>query len=769
MSSTDRHLLTDERAAELGANRPSPDALLSLANWARQLSLRSAYIPLTPSQRHTIETVTDNCLSLVTFHPSSPQYTTTTSSALVFLGSASGCFHPSNSNEGSQKKLEDIIQAIGTVLLLSSPQSTDSTYKSNEARQLTTAVATAFPSAAAFLPTPHAACWLFTSLLHASMHFDIGREDDVDDNGDDGAAFAPHTGALSGLYSGFRAAITASLLAAPPTSSSGSSSTTVAAVLAIEHAYGVVRAVLLPIDGGNEKQRSVAVLIAGGMLDALVRQREQQRPNARVELIIQGLVEVLMRQAAHIHSTRHHHHREWRLEATATSLSIAQAYTRHPTTKLTSIDVIACTLSTLFNVIFDLRPLQKPKPQTSLFTWQQYMPIVIRTTLEQMDTAPPGVLASHRQEVLSILEHATLRIHEQYRQYIVDDWAHHRQQQQQLQQLLERCFSVTMEVVTRVEKGGPSCCIAATLGILANLQFCRVSTNAQYGLLVQYTVENMSQNTEEIKLAFSFFPPYHTLQRPCPAHGNAPAWLIDALSASKIQFLFDALSPCLAAVITATSTTTTSMDASTEDKDTVMIGRAVSLAFLYLLHPHPATGASAHRFLWSLWSASPVYAEQCAPYYAMRCLDGIHLQNSNINTTNNNNDEADVQQRMNALSQGLSTAFHVLPATSAVPLLCVQRILGTCRELGAAGTPCWDDRCVALFSVAVQQLFSVHYALKDGVFSALQGFIGSECPERLRGRVCGVVASAVASSEDCVRKPGLVKRYQEMVADGLIG
>lgn len=84
---------------------------------------------------------------------------------------------------------------------------------------------------------------------------------------------------------------------------------------------------------------------------------------------------------------------------------------------------------------------------------------------------------------------------------------------------------------------------AAVIGVLADLQFCRVGT-AQYAALLRAALAEAPSDPAAAASLTACLPCYADLAVQCPTHGGQAAWLIDAVSAAKVQLLFNALVPC---------------------------------------------------------------------------------------------------------------------------------------------------------------------------------------------------------------------------------
>lgn len=96
--------------------------------------------------------------------------------------------------------------------------------------------------------------------------------------------------------------------------------------------------------------------------------------------------------------------------------------------------------------------------------------------------------------------------------------------------------------------------------------------------------------------------------------------------------------------------------------------RLAPLAFLNLLHPHRPAAAAAHQVFCALLVALPEgRREPLAAYYVRRSLEGCPAG----------------APPPPELGQGLATVLAWLPLGSAVPLLCLQEVLGACMALAA--------------------------------------------------------------------------------------
>lgn len=84
---------------------------------------------------------------------------------------------------------------------------------------------------------------------------------------------------------------------------------------------------------------------------------------------------------------------------------------------------------------------------------------------------------------------------------------------------------------------------ATVVGVLADLQFCRVGT-AQYAALLRAALAEAPGDPAAAAILAACLPCYADLAVQCPAHAGQAAWLVDAVSAAKVQLLFNALVPC---------------------------------------------------------------------------------------------------------------------------------------------------------------------------------------------------------------------------------
>ena len=84
---------------------------------------------------------------------------------------------------------------------------------------------------------------------------------------------------------------------------------------------------------------------------------------------------------------------------------------------------------------------------------------------------------------------------------------------------------------------------ATVVGVLADVQFCRVGT-AQYAALLRAALAEAPGDPAAAASLAACLPCYADLAVQCPVHAGQAAWLVDAVSAAKVQLLFNALVPC---------------------------------------------------------------------------------------------------------------------------------------------------------------------------------------------------------------------------------
>ncbi len=167
----------------------------------------------------------------------------------------------------------------------------------------------------------------------------------------------------------------------------------------------------------------------------------------------------------------------------------------------------------------------------------------------------PLLPAREQQWVLQEVQVAALEAHRLYRRYsletpaawlaAVDSTA--------LRQLLDRLFLSCLALLGAAWQTAPSHALraqraqlaAAVLVALADLQFCRVASPQHAALLTAVLAEAPSDAAGAAAVAASL-PCYAELAAKCRARGGQPAWLVDGVTAAKVQLLMLALVPCVA-------------------------------------------------------------------------------------------------------------------------------------------------------------------------------------------------------------------------------
>lgn len=736
---------TDEEAAALvsAANEPSPpqpllaDIFFLLSGWARRLHHHT-----TPEQLNTLTSAINSATRILRdVGPSSPSG----AAAVFLLGSAAGALR-------SQDSVLDIAETIGNALL----------HRSHLNRPLVLDnIENLVNGCAAMIPAlsfqPEAACWIFTALLDMLSTLDVNVKANTSLVGDLAAR-------LASFYPAMRASTVA--LAVADQRAAPQAAVLPAGQRCLEGIYGVLRVLLLPlssrikdntVDDLDLRKNGVviaaAALAAGGILDGLISGAGRRR--AALQPLIYATSELLV-CAANVGDF---------LGQICTGLAVAQVFTAcrlPPPTPRT----LHCCLVALFNAALDIQPFTSvvvqgahdvaatnaALAQQAQHGFSQHASLLASTALSQL--AEVRLDPKDLSAILEIVQNAARRIHQQYRQYVLYDWSQHAAgvDHRPLQAVLERCFVGSMEVLaaasvnkTRVigNMGGISPSIV--LCVAAELQFCR-ATSPHYAPLLKAALQTLPLDLSSAAQVTACLPPYASLESRSSAHGNAPVWLVDGVSAAKVQLLFAALVPCCAVL----------------PKDTCF-NILAPLGFLYLLHPHQGTAGAAHQLLWALMSSQPQNAQQLVPYYVTRCLEGIPGDSAAPNPNGPPSSAPNtLTQRLQNLSQGLSTAFSVLPTGSPVAVLCVERVLGKGRELSAAGS-CWDDACIALYQVAAQQLLTADYSLTVALSRVIEQLI-LESPQRLQSKLCEGAAAIVSGTENYVIKPKLAAWYQQLAA-----
>ena len=765
MSSKQRNngrIPTDQEAASLvlAASESSPtDPLLAdifflLSGWAR----RCHHNVITEQVTSLTEAIVIARRILTALGPSSLNG----SAAVLFLGNAAGALR-------SRDAILDISEAIGSSLL---------NFSHSGLPLALPAVQNLISGCTALLPVtslhPDAACWIFTALLETlntlNMH-----------TAPDNSNIVEIALQLEVLYSSMTGA-TLAMTAADQRNANAQIICTPAGHGCLEQLYGLLRVILLPLGSkisaewslprdrihGERIKRAAASRAAGGILEGLLHGAGRRR--AALQPLINSLAELMLCST----------NNDDVLGQTCSGLSFAQVLTACRMPMPTPRSAFCCIVA-LFEAALDIQPLisliiTKPGSgqdvaATSAALAQQAQHgfskhAAMLLSAATMQLAEVRLRPDDLSAILDVLQRSAMKVHQQYRQYILRDWSQHAAgvDHRPLQTILFLNFTASMEILAALSvnktrnignMGGvpPS----AVLSIAAELQFCRTASS-HYAPLLKTALQVLPVEPSSAADVATHFPPYSELEARSPVYGNAPVWLVDGLSAAKTQLLFTALAPCCGAL-----------------PEDVVLNTLAPLAFLYLLHPHQGTVGAAHQMLWAVMATQPQHAQQLIPYYVTRCLENIPGElTTSANSSNGSrgngsapdsalsSSQSGLNQQLQNLSQGLSTAFAALPVGSPVAVLCVERLLGKCRELSAAGS-CWDDSCIGLYEIAVQQLLTVDYSMTNVLSRSIEQLI-VESPKRLQPRFCEVAAAVVSGTEDYVRKPNLAAWYQQLAA-----
>lgn len=228
--------------------------------------------------------------------------------------------------------------------------------------------------------------------------------------------------------------------------------------------------------------------------------------------------------------------------------------------------VFRCQALSLLQSALSLRPFcaeaaggNSPEAASDLLRRQlqtglgQHAAAVARGLADQYPTtADPAMHSWLMQQLVAAAQQAYM----QYAAYSVQTPAGWMQavDGQALRQLLERVFLSAMlllDATWRVAGShqlGPAhpaqALAAATMvGILANLQFCRVPME-QYGTLLREALAVLPGDPEAAATVAGGLPQYAEVAGPCSARDGAPRWVADAVTAAKIQFVFTVLVTC---------------------------------------------------------------------------------------------------------------------------------------------------------------------------------------------------------------------------------
>lgn len=176
-----------------------------------------------------------------------------------------------------------------------------------------------------------------------------------------------------------------------------------------------------------------------------------------------------------------------------------------------------------------------------------------RTLAEQL----PLLDAPTQQWVLQEVLAAALEAHRLYRRYALETPAAWLSavDAAAVRQLLDRLFLSCLVLLAAAWQAAPphsqraqrSQLAAAVLVALADLQFCRVASPQHAALLTAVLAEAPGDAAGAAALAASL-PCYAELAASCRMQGGQPVWLVDSVTAAKVQLLMLALVPCTAAL-----------------------------------------------------------------------------------------------------------------------------------------------------------------------------------------------------------------------------
>lgn len=622
--------------------------------------------------------------------------------------------------------LSEIVEAVGVALLLITEIPQPSTPVAHSAESLISAVGTLIPPSCIYHDI-EAACWLLAALFRALevVSPSTGTTTVVH------PAASVIAGPLAAMYPTMRA-MTLNLLQEYPKPGEGS-----CARLCLESLYGVFRAVdaLQPGEKhscSSDIAAAATALAAGGMIEGILRSGTltPERMSPYSPLII-ALDDLVQRFAGEISRS---------FLGIASGVAIAHAFAARCTVPRPTPNTVLCLVNSLSETMLELDPVRGMRVDHAAVL--QYASMATAAAIGHMSMV--GHSVSHvRETALERLQESARSVHKAYRQFYPSKNAREIAPNDlaRLHATLAKLFTFIFEVLGAFQSTSRSCLgsaaitanPAALLAIAADLQFCRNSTPA-YASVLKSALESLPYYpADALDLATKCLPHYSDFLNHTEADEGMPTWLVDNVLASKVQLLFTALSSCAHAL---------SID--------VCLDVLAPGAFLYVRHPHAATATAAHRLLWSLFSTlPPEKAQQIAPYYVVRCLEG-GLGGSDAGST----------PQLQLLSQGLATIVQVLPWTSAVPFLCLDRILRRCEE-SFNEEALNNDMAKVLFEIVARQLVTVHYAVVPRLTDTLGEFL-KRVPGQLRPYYYEILGAVVTGTEDCVRRPGLASWFQRL-------
>lgn len=80
--------------------------------------------------------------------------------------------------------------------------------------------------------------------------------------------------------------------------------------------------------------------------------------------------------------------------------------------------------------------------------------------------------------------------------------------------------------------------------VLADLQFCRLSSPPQYAAVLKAALADLPGDAQAASSLASCLPCYAELAAPCATRGGEATWLVDGAGAAKVQFVMSLLVPC---------------------------------------------------------------------------------------------------------------------------------------------------------------------------------------------------------------------------------
>lgn len=393
-----------------------------------------------------------------------------------------------------------------------------------------------------------AACWLLTAALQW-----LGSPAPADPGWMAADSLAP-------AYGMMRGAAMAALGRSQP-------SAVVAGLL--RPAYSVLKAAITvldchraPLQPHSHGQAAAAVLVAGGMAEALLRAAAGHASAAQLAAEVEAsLVQACETAAGAAETTA-----GLMLLRDCCALATAQLAAAVWRPALLRAPAVArCQARCLFFGALCLGPLAdaavagQPPAQASRLVRSQ-----AACALVQHSGSMAGALSAQYAELdsgtqrwlLEQVSEAARQVHQQYRRYsmapplswlaAVDAAA--------VRLLLDRLFLSCLALLAAALRSAPALpalraeLAAVSAGPLADLQFCRPGSPPQYAALLRAMLADLPGDSAAAAALAALLPCYAELAEPCAGRGGQATWLVDGTAAARTQFLMGLLAPCCPAL-----------------------------------------------------------------------------------------------------------------------------------------------------------------------------------------------------------------------------